>query len=169
MSASYLHGGILHIFFNMMALRQLGPLVLQEYGFSRFVILYTLCGVAGFWVSYLAGVSFTIGASASLCGLIGAILYYGKSRGGIYGEAIFKQVIGWIIGLFLFGVMVPGINNWGHGGGIGSGILFGFLLGYQERKRENIFHRILANGCILLTIIVLGWAISSTLYYRFIE
>jgi rhomboid protease GluP len=167
-SASYLHGGLLHIFFNMMALRQLGPLVLQVYGFSRFIILYTLCGVVGFWISYVAAVSFTIGASASLCGLIGAILYYGKSRGDLYGKAIFKQVIGWVIGLFLFGIMVPGINNWGHGGGIGSGILFGFLLGYQEKKRENIFHRILANGCILLTIIILGWAIFSTLYYRFI-
>jgi rhomboid protease GluP len=153
----------------MMALRQLGPLVLQVYGFSRFLILYTLCGAAGFWISYLAGVSLTIGASASLCGLIGAILYYGKSRGGIYGEAIFKQVIGWVIGLFLFGIMVPGINNWGHGGGIASGILFGSLLGYQEKRRENLVHRMLATGCILLTIIVLGWAIFSTLYYRFIE
>lgn len=167
-SASYLHGGILHIFFNMLALRQLGPLVLREYGFSRMIILYTLGGIIGFWVSYVAGVSFTIGASAGLCALIGAILYYGKSRGGIYGELIFKQVIGWVIGLFLFGILVPGINNWGHGGGIGGGILLGFLFGYQEKKRENLFHKILANSCILLTIIILVWAIASSFFYRFI-
>lgn len=166
-SANYLHGGILHIFFNMMALRQLGPLVLREYGFSRMVALYTLSGVIGFWVSYLAGIPFTIGASASICGLIGAILYYGKSRGGIYGEAIFKQVTGWVVGLFLFGIMVPGINNWGHGGGIVGGAVLGFLLGYQEKRTESLFHRTLAGLCILLTIVVLAWAILSALYYRF--
>jgi rhomboid protease GluP len=80
-SASYLHGSILHIFFNMIALRQLGPLVLSEYGNYRMFIIYTLSGVFGFFVSYLAGVTFTIGASAAVCGLIGAALYFGKSRG----------------------------------------------------------------------------------------
>lgn len=166
-SANYLHGGILHIFFNMMALRQLGPLVLREYGFSRMIVLYTLSGVIGFWVSYLAGVPFTIGASASICGLIGSILYYGKSRGGIYGEAMFKQVTGWVVGLFLFGVMVPGINNWGHGGGIIGGVVLGLLLGYQEKRRESLLHKYLANLCILLTIVILAWAILSAVYYRF--
>ncbi|MBW2645409.1 MAG: rhomboid family intramembrane serine protease [Deltaproteobacteria bacterium] len=166
-SANYLHGGILHIFFNMMALRQLGPLVLREYGFSRMIVLYTLSGVIGFWVSYLAGVPFTIGASASICGLIGSILYYGKSRGGIYGEAMFKQVTGWVVGLFLFGIMVPGINNWGHGGGIIGGVVLGLLLGYQEKRRESLLHKYLANLCILLTIVILAWAILSAVYYRF--
>lgn len=166
-SASYLHGGILHIFFNMVVLRQIAPLILQEYGFNRTVILYTLGGMIGFYVSYLVGVPFTIGASASLFALIGSILYYGKSRGGVYGQIIFKQIIGWVIGLFLFGLLVPGINNWAHGGGLGGGILLGFLLGYKERKKETYSHKILANFCIVLTILILLWAFISTLYYRF--
>ncbi|PJC75549.1 MAG: rhomboid family intramembrane serine protease, partial [Syntrophobacterales bacterium CG_4_8_14_3_um_filter_58_8] len=100
-SAAFLHGGILHIFFNMMALRQLAPFVLDAFGLHRFAILYVWTGVAGFFVSYLAGVPFTIGASAPVCGLIGAILYYGKSRGGFYGEAIYRQAMGWVVGLVL--------------------------------------------------------------------
>ena len=92
-SASFLHGGILHIFFNMMALRQLAPFVLDAFGLYRFAILYVWTGVAGFFLSYLAGIPFTIGASAPICGLIGAILYYGKSRGGFYGEAIYRQAM----------------------------------------------------------------------------
>ena len=166
-SASYLHGGIIHIFFNMVVLYQIAPLILQEYGFNRTVILYTLGGVIGFYVSYLFGVPFTIGASASLFALIGSILYYGKSRGGVYGQIIFKQLIGWVIGLFLFGLLVPGINNWAHGGGLGGGIVLGFLLGYKERKKETYFHKILANFCIVLTILILLWALVSTFYYRF--
>jgi rhomboid protease GluP len=164
-SASFLHGGILHIFFNMAALWQLGPFVVQEFGTNRFVIIYLLAGVAGFYLSVLAGIPLTIGASASICGLIGAILYYGKSRGGFYGEAIYRQAMGWILGLVIFGLLVPGINNWAHGGGVIAGILLAFLMGYQDRRREAFFIKILAGICMLLTIAVLLWAVFQALYF----
>jgi rhomboid protease GluP len=166
-SANYLHGGILHIFFNMVAFRQLGLLVSREYGAYRMFIIYTVGGVIGFFISYLAAVPWTIGASASVCSLAGALLYYGKSRGGIYGRALYKQIGIWIIILFLFGIMVPMINNWGHGGGLAAGIGLGFLLGYQERKKENVFHKLLAGSCAIITILILGWAILSGFYIRF--
>jgi len=167
-SANYLHGGIFHILFNMIALRQIAPLVLSEYGINRMVILYTLSGATGFFVSYLAGIPFTIGASAAVCGLIGAILYYGKSRGGLYGQAIFKQIGGWALGIFFFGLLVPGINNWGHGGGILAGAVLGVILGYKERMKDRAFHKILAVACILITILVLLWAAGTGIYYRFL-
>jgi rhomboid protease GluP len=167
LSASYLHGGLLHIVFNMIALHQLAPFVITEYGMNRFAIIYTITGIAGFFTSYVAGVSFTIGASAAVCGLIGAILYYGKSRGGSYGEAIYKQTMGWIVGLVLFGLFFPGINNWAHGGGLVAGIGSGFLLGYGEKKRETLTHRSLAWGCMGLTVTLLGWAVLQALYIRF--
>jgi rhomboid protease GluP len=165
-SANYLHGGILHIFFNMVALKQIGGLVVREYGSSRMVVLYTLGGVLGFWTSCLAGVPLTIGASAAICSLIGAALYYGKSRGGSYGQAIYRQVGGWVMGLFVFGFVIPGINNWAHAGGIGSGILMGFLLGYQEKGEERLFHKSLATGCLLITAAVLLWAVVTALGHR---
>ena len=165
-SANYLHGSILHIFFNMAAFWQLGLLVAREYGLYRMFIIYTLGGVIGFLVSYLASVSWTIGASASVCSLAGALLYYGKSRGGVYGRTLYKQIGIWVILLFMFGIMVPVINNWGHGGGIAAGIGLGLLLGYHEHRKENIFHKLLAGGCAALTLLILGWAIFSGLYYR---
>ena len=167
-SANYLHGGILHIVFNMIALYQIGPLVLREYGANRLIGLYTLGGIFGFLVSYFAGVRLTLGASAAVCSLIGASLYYGKSRGGAYGQAIYKQISGWVLVLFLFGFLVPGINNWGHGGGIVGCIILGYFLGYQERTRENLFHKSLAGVCVVLTVAVLAWAILSSVYYRFL-
>ncbi len=163
-SASFLHGGLMHIFFNMLALTQLGAFVHQEFGFYRFVILYTLTGIAGFFLSFLAGVPFTIGASASICGLIGAILYYGKTRGGFYGEAIYRQALGWVVGLVIFGLLVPGINNWAHGGGLVAGIIVTWFLGYQERRQEITLHKILALICIVLTAAVLCWAIIQAAY-----
>ncbi|MFH0812178.1 MAG: rhomboid family intramembrane serine protease [Pseudomonadota bacterium] len=167
-SASYLHGGILHIFFNMAALSQIGPFILREYGLHRWIIIYTIGGAIGFFVSYVAGVPFTIGASASICALIGSALYYGKSRGGVYGETIYKQLIGWVIGLFLFGLLVSGVNNWGHGGGILGGIFLGYSLGYNERKAETYFHKRVAAFCIMGTAVILLWALLSSFYYRFL-
>ena len=166
-SANYLHGGILHILFNMFAFRQIALLVSREYGVYRMFIIYALSGIIGFRISYLAGVTFTIGASAAICGLIGAALYYGKSRGGAYGQAIYRQIGGWALGIMLFGFVVPGINNWGHGGGIFAGAIFGFFMGYNERTKEGLLHKILAGTCAIITVIVLCWAIGSGFFYRF--
>jgi len=165
-SANYLHGGLLHIIFNMMALRQIAPWVANEYGTSRMFAIYTLGGVFGFWISYMAGVPFTIGASAAVCGLIGALLYYGKSRGGAYGSSVFREVSGWVVSLFIFGLIFPGINNWGHGGGILGGILFGMLLGYRERRPENSFHHALALLCAAATVAALAWPVIGILIHR---
>ena len=159
LSANYLHGGIFHILFNLMALRQIAPRVNQEYGISRMFIIYTLGGVCGYVVSYLAGVPFTIGASAAVCGLIGALLYFGRSCGGVYGSAVYREVSGWVISLFIFGLLMPGINNWGHGGGIVGGMVVGMLLGYGTRRPETVTHRLLALLCALLTAAVLAWAV----------
>ena len=164
LSANYLHGGILHILFNMLALRQLIPLVGHLYGINRLVVLYTLTGIAGFWVSYVAGVPFTIGASAALCGLIGATLYYGKSRGGLFGEAIYRQVGGWAIGIFVIGLLIPGINNWGHGGGMVAGALLGYLIGYRERGDEQPWHTMLAAVCMAATGLVLAWMLLNSIW-----
>ncbi|MBU4259192.1 MAG: rhomboid family intramembrane serine protease [Desulfobacteraceae bacterium] len=166
-SANYLHGGILHILFNMFAFRQIALLVSREYGVYRMFIIYALSGIIGFRISYLAGVTFTIGASAAICGLIGAALYYGKSRGGAYGQAIYRQIGGWALGIMLFGFVVPGINNWGHGGGIFAGAILGFFMGYNERTKEGLLHKILAGTCAIITVIVLCWAIGSGFFYRF--
>lgn len=163
LSANYLHGGILHLLFNLSALRQIAPWVVHEYGPSRMFIIYTLGGICGFWISYLAGVPFTIGASAAVCALIGSLLYYGKSRGGAYGSSVYREVSGWVVGLVLFGLLMPGINNWGHGGGIFGGIVLGLLLGYEERVRETAVHRTVALFCAVATAGVLGWAALSAM------
>lgn len=168
LTASFLHGGILHLVFNMMALYQLGPFVLREFGIHRFVNIYVLTGVAGFALSVLAGVHLTIGASASICGLIGAIIYFGKSRGGSYGEAIYKQALGWVVGLIIFGFLFSGINNWAHGGGLLAGLLAAYLMGYNDQKIESAWSKILAYACILVTAGALLWAMGSAVYYKFV-
>ena len=163
-SANYLHGGILHIIFNLMALRQIAPWVANEYGVNRMFCIYTLGGIFGYWVSYLAGIPFTIGASAAVCSLIGSLLYYGKSRGGAHGSNVYREVSGWVVSLFVFGLIFPGINNWAHGGGILGGIILGVLLGYNEKRKETILHSVLALLCVVTTVAVLGWALFGAMH-----
>lgn len=167
LAANYLHGGIFHIIFNLMALRQIAPRVILEYGISRMFIIYTVGGVCGYVVSYLAGIPFTIGASAAVCGLIGGLLYYGRSRGGAYGSAVYKEVSGWVISLVIFGLVMPGINNWAHGGGIVGGIVMGMLLGYEERRKDGFGCHVLALFSAVATLGVLTWAVYGTVMLRF--
>ena len=164
-SASYLHGSLLHIVFNMIALHQLGPMIIREYGAPRMVAIYTMSGIGGFIISAMFGVRFTIGASAAVCGLIGAALYYGKSRGGTYGKAIYSQIGSWAIGIFIFGFMVPGINNWGHAGGMLCGALTGYALGYRERSRLTLGHTFLSAACIVCTCLTLLWSAVNGAFF----
>jgi rhomboid protease GluP len=147
-SANYLHGSVLHLVFNLLAFRQLASFTLREYGAYRMASIYTLGGIMGFLISTLAGVRFTIGASAAVCSLI--------------GSAIYRQLGGWALGIFLFGLIVPGINNWGHGGGFLAGIAAAHWLGYHEKRRESLFHRWLGTACMMGTGIVLLWAVFTS-------
>lgn len=168
LNANYLHGNLLHIIFNMIALNQVGTLIAKEFGAYRFWIIFTGSGVLGFLVSLLMNINFTIGASAAVSGLIGAGCYFGKSLGGEYGEYVYRQLSGWIIGLFLFGFLVKGINNWGHAGGILSGILIAWLVGYHVQSKYEKIHCFLAIMCIACTITSLLWGISSALYINYL-
>jgi rhomboid protease GluP len=158
-SANFLHGGIIHLIFNLMALKQIAPWVSNEYGTGRMFTIYFLGGISGYVISYFAGVPFTIGASAAVCSLIGALLYYGKSRGGAYGSSVYREVRGWVISLFVFGLIFPGINNWAHGGGIIGGAIIGALIGYNERRRENLFDQLISVLFGLVTVGVLVWTV----------
>ncbi|RLC00480.1 MAG: rhomboid family intramembrane serine protease, partial [Deltaproteobacteria bacterium] len=155
-TANWLHGGLLHILFNMLALKTVAPLVMKEFGLFRMFSIYTLTGIAGFLLSYFGNVYLTIGASSGLCGLIGAALYFGKSRGGQWGQLVYKQTSGWVVSLILIGFLMPNINNWSHAGGLLSGIFFGWIMGYNEKRRENFFDLLLAVCFTVITLFLLG-------------
>jgi len=137
------------------------------YGTARTILIYTIGGVFGFWMSYLAGIPFTVGASAAVCALIGALIYYGKNRGGIYGQAIYKQLGLWVIFILASGFVVSGINNWAHFGGFLAGIGLGKLLGYQENHPEKAWLRKSGGFMLFLTIATLIFCIYNSISIRF--
>lgn len=153
-TAIYLHGSVLHILFNMLWVRQLGPMVEGLFGTARLIIIFTVAGIVGFILSNGMGIHLTIGASGSIFGLLGALIYYGRTRGGAFGEAMYRQLLVWAVILFLFGFLPGGrINNWAHLGGFIGGYLAAMVLGYQELKSETTTHRRLAAMTIIITVI----------------
>lgn len=157
-TAIYLHGGLLHILFNMLWTRQLGAMTEELFGTARLMLIFTISGVFGFFVSNTLGVHFTIGASGSIFGLLGALLYYGRKRGGAFGSAIYRQMAMWAFVLLLFGFMMSAVNNYAHIGGFIAGYLSAAALGFNEIKRETAVHRILA--FVAMSITAIGFLLS---------
>jgi rhomboid protease GluP len=158
LSASWLHGSVLHIVFNMLWVRDLAPAVAEIYGASRLVIVYVVSGVVGFLASstaylvlggipYLGGSRLTLGASASVFGLLGALLVYSR-RGG--GSLMQQQVRSWLLGGLLFGFVMPGIDNWAHLGGFAGGYACAQLL--DPMRQERPVHGTIAVVCLLASL-----------------
>ena len=163
-TACFLHAGVIHILFNGMALIQLGPLIEQAFGPARFTILFVLTGIAGYLAS-LPFVTYSVGASGAVFGLIGAAIAFGKRRGGTQGQVIRDLGIRWLVFGLAYGFMVSGINNYAHAGGAlaGFGIAWLFDLGRIQRGRESDAARIGALACGLLVLIAIGFAVHFAL------
>ena len=160
LSAAWLHGGALHIFFNMYWIRMLAPATADLYGPGRMVIIYTAAAISGFALSsfagaylpdllFLRGGQFTVGASAPIFGLLGALVYYGRRGSSVVGS----QALTYVIFLGIFGFVMPGVDNYAHAGGFGGGYLAAQLL--DPLKPERIDHIAVALVCLLASVIAI--------------
>jgi membrane associated rhomboid family serine protease len=176
LSAGWLHGGALHILFNLMWVRQLGPAVEDIYGGARMVVLYTISSATGFLLTsflgafaaipFFSGAGYTLGASAPIFGLLGALVYYGR-RGG--SSIVRSQAMSYAVTMFVFGLIMPGIDNAAHLGGFLGGYLAGKWL--DPLKRERMDHFIGAAVCLLATAasVVASLAMNLPLLFRYLR
>jgi rhomboid protease GluP len=156
LSAGWLHGGLLHILFNMLWVRQLGPAVADIYGAGRMVIIYTIACAAGFLLSsfmgayvpipFFSGGTLTIGASAPIFGLLGCLVYYGRRSGS---SMVHSEALGYAVTLFVMGLVLRGVDNSAHAGGFVGGYLAGMWL--DPLKPERMDHLVGAVICLALT------------------
>jgi len=122
----------MHIGFNMYALYILGPGLERFYGPWRFLLLYLLGGFAGNVFSMIFTPQPSLGASTAVFGLLaaqGALLYHNRDFFG--GERTQRAIINIAVvaGInFLIGLS-PGIDNWGHMGGLLGGLVFAWFAG----------------------------------------
>lgn len=148
----YLHGSVLHILFNVLWIRQLGPAVEQLFGPARLVVIFTVAGAFGFLVSNWVGHPFTIGASGAVFGLLGAIVAFGKKRGGTVGAMVLRQYGYMALLMFMLSFFMRAVNNAAHAGGFVGGLVAGLVIALAEHRRETSLDWVLAVACIVLTL-----------------
>ena len=147
-TAIYLHGGLLHIFFNMMWVRQLGPVVEELFGPFRLFAIFTIAGITGFIASALAGHELTLGASGSIFGLLAAAIAYGRRAGA---QLFTRQFLQWAGLLFVMGFVMPGVDNWAHGGGFIGGYAAAYVFS-RSSEREGLGAYLIGGLCLLATV-----------------
>lgn len=160
LSAGWLHGSIMHIVFNVMWIRSLGPTTAETFGPARMFIIYTVSSVSGFVMSTMAfqyfagfpvigGAYLTSGASAAVFGLLGALIYYGRRSGH---RMVHQQMIQWAVILGVFGFVFPNVDNLAH--------LGGFLGGYLTARVLDPLHPEKGNH-MLIALVFLGLTVAS--------
>ena len=160
-TSCFLHGSILHLGFNLIALWQFGPFLERAVGRGRYLPLYLVSGVVGSAFSAIAGrlfgASLSIGASGAICGLIGAMLVLGARTQGWRGP-LARQMAGWLAFLFALGLaknlqggMVQ-VDNAAHIGGALGGVLLASTwrrgIAYAKRTQQLI-----VGGCVALVLL----------------
>jgi rhomboid protease GluP len=155
-TAGFLHGGWLHILMNSWVLYDLGAQVEQVYATPRFLVIYFVGTVVGFYASAVINPMVpSLGSSAGLMGLIGAMIAFGVANRSSVGKQIRNFYMRWVVYIIAFG-LIPGfaVDNWAHIGGLAGGFVVGYVAGTPVRSsapRETLW-RGLAAACVLLTI-----------------
>jgi rhomboid protease GluP len=178
LSAGWLHGGLLHLLFNMNAVRLFAPATAELYGAGRMIIIYTVSSITGFLCSSavyhlslwnplapllatlgLNGAELTLGASAPISGLLGALLYYGRRTGS---RMIREQIVGYLVGFAIMGLLLRGIiDNQAHlGGFVGGYVTARFLDPLTPEKGD---HLLIAVVCIALTALSIVASVATAL------
>jgi rhomboid protease GluP len=155
-TAIFLHGGILHIAFNMWVLMDIGPMVEEMYGSGRYLFLYVVSGAAGYVLSSFVG-HFSVGASGSLLGLIGVLLASTTGRKGMAAQSLRSALIRWLIYIGVLGLIMTGTDNYAHLGGLAAGYLLGRMM--VDRPPTDVIERKRAN--------LLGWLAGATVFVSF--
>jgi rhomboid protease GluP len=156
-TAGFLHGGIFHILMNSWVLFDLGAEVEQLYGTSRLIVFYFVSTITGFWTSSHLGFHSSVGSSAGIFGLIGAMLAFGVSDRSALGSMVKSLYMRWVIyGLVLS--FLPGVDFWAHVGGLSGGFITGWLASTPRARlmwKEPLL-RVLAGISIALTAAAFG-------------
>ncbi len=152
-TAGFLHGGVIHILFNSWALFDLGAMVEQIFGARRYIVIYFVTTVCGFLASTFWSPITSIGASAGIFGLIGAMIALGTKSRTAMGDALRSHFLQWAVYGIVMSIFLSG-DNAAHIGGLASGFAIAWVAG-TPRAAESPGERIWGIGaivCIILTV-----------------
>jgi len=171
----FLHGSIFHVGFNLYALYILGRRIERFFGSFRFLLLFLIAGISGNLFSFFFTPAASLGSSTAIFGLLaaeGVFIFQHRELFGDRSRVALRQIIQVAVINFLIGLS-PGIDNWGHLGGLIGGALFSWfagpifkLEGEQPRlrfvdQRPEMIPLMVFLVQLLLLICLIAWVILS--------
>jgi membrane associated rhomboid family serine protease/Tfp pilus assembly protein PilF len=171
----FIHGGLLHIAFNMWCLWDLGALAESLYGHWTFAVVYLLAGVGGSLGSVIWNPNvLSVGASGAIFGIAGAVIasfYLGEfslPRAAVAGTL--RSVVVFVGYNLFFGAVIARVDNAAHIGGLVTGLLLGALIAKAAPDRDNPGQRV---AVIALALLLIGggaaWWLRSHDYMRHMQ
>jgi len=168
----FIHGGLLHIAFNMWCLWNLGRLAESVYGHLTFAAVYLIAGLGASFASLVWHTSnpvFSVGASGAIFGIAGALIasfYLGEfsmPRSAVSG--MLRSVVVFVGYNLVFGAVVASTDNSAHVGGLLMGLLLGALIAKVAPEQDDFLRRIavLLVG-VLLVVGGVMWVQRSNAY-----
>ena len=158
-TAVFLHIGLVHLVFNMLALAQIGPAIEDVFGRGRMLFLFMFTGIVGFATCQAVGMfAVSAGASGAIMGLTGAAAGWGQRDGTSVGKGVRNQMLKWAVYTLIFGVLVHA-NNIAHAGGFVSGGIVGFLMPPRWLRRGFLRGSDVAVGALAVAALVVAFAL----------
>ena len=160
-TSGFLHGGILHLLFNMYVLWWLGNLLEPSMGTPRFVALYFASLLAGsFGALLLAPDRYTVGASGAVFGLMAAAFVMQRARGIDPMQSGIGPVILLNLGITF---ILPNISIGGHLGGLVGGALAALAMDWVAERRRGILLPIAVCVLVGLVSVAASYAVAGRL------
>ncbi len=133
-TSAFLHGGLIHLFFNMYALKIIGGEAEYAYGKIKYIIIYILSAIGGGIFSYIFNPnSISVGASGAIFGLFGDMLIYGYKHRERIGKHYMMSLLKVIAVNIIIGLSMSNIDNSGHMGGVVFGVITAIIISYNYK------------------------------------
>lgn len=168
-TAVFLHGGLIHFFFNTYVFVQLAPLVEEEYDTPRMWVAYIASGACGFvatciWQLLRGRPAPSLGASGAILGLMGLLLAYGMRRGGGVGARLRSIMTQYILYIFLVGLLFRGIDHAAHLGGVLTGFALGWAMPYGPHRTAGTRRAWEGLAWAVLALVVVAFLLAGRSY-----
>jgi rhomboid protease GluP len=168
LTSVFVHGGLLHIAFNMWCLWNLGALCESLYGRWTYIAIYLICGVgaslaSAAWHPYTP----SVGASGAIFGLAGALITafklgeFSVPRSALSGTL--RSLGAFVVYNLIFGAIIPGIDNTAHIGGLVTGLIVGALIALIAPQQDQVPRR--AAIFVVMILALAGGAIGAVHHY----
>jgi len=168
LTSVFVHGGLLHIAFNMWCLWNLGALCESLYGRWTYAAIYLICGVGASLASAsLHPYTPSVGASGAIFGLAGALIAafklgeFSVPRSALSGTL--RSLGAFVVYNLIFGAIIPGIDNTAHIGGLITGLIVGALIALVAPQQDQAPRRVAV--LLAVTLALAGGAIEAAHHY----